>query len=281
MGFPPPAPPSGLPATDSLAVIAATNASVSSITASGQKIVHLANGSAADDAAAFGQIPAALPTTQSLDQIAAAHVTAADWSNNSKKITGLAGATAATDAASLANTLDQFAAPAANVAMNSKKLTGLASGTASADALTWGQATGRATYSSASTNPTGTASATGVMLGLSSGTTRIAPTLTTSIIAMLNGWTVTSTAGAAINTFALRYGTGNGPTNGAAVTGSDPGGSLDCYLASLADQKPVTIVRPILGLVVGTAYWVDGVQSQPAGGGTATMNGATLGLMEI
>src|SRR5712691_2650868 len=59
--------------------------------------------------------------TNTLDVIAAQHPAAANWSNNSKKITSLGAASASTDAASLANTLDQFAAPAANVAWNSKK----------------------------------------------------------------------------------------------------------------------------------------------------------------
>lgn len=47
--------------TASLATIAGLHASAGSITASSQKITNLANGAAATDAAAFGQIPAALP----------------------------------------------------------------------------------------------------------------------------------------------------------------------------------------------------------------------------
>lgn len=47
--------------------------------------------------------------------------------------------TVSTDGAALANSLDQFAAPAANVAMNSKKLTGLANGTVATDAAAYGQ----------------------------------------------------------------------------------------------------------------------------------------------
>ena len=56
-----------------------------------------------------------------------------------KKVINVGAATASTDAASLANTLDQFAAPAANVAMNSKKLTGLAAGTAAGNSVRYEQ----------------------------------------------------------------------------------------------------------------------------------------------
>lgn len=52
------------------------------------------------------------------------------------KITGIGAATASTDAASLANTLDQFGAPAADVAWNSKKITGLANPVSAQDAET-------------------------------------------------------------------------------------------------------------------------------------------------
>lgn len=55
------------------------------------------------------------------------------------KITGIGAATASTDAASLANTLDQFGAPVANVSMNSHKITSLTNGSASSDAAAFGQ----------------------------------------------------------------------------------------------------------------------------------------------
>jgi hypothetical protein len=71
-----------------------------------------------------------------LDQFGAP---AANVAWNAKKITGLAVATAGTDAASLANTLDQFGAPAAAVAFNAKKITGLANGSGAQDAAAFGQ----------------------------------------------------------------------------------------------------------------------------------------------
>jgi hypothetical protein len=85
--------------TGTLDVIATLHAPVAAVALNAQKITGLANGSAASDAAAFGQIPTSLPTTQSLDQIAVSHPTAADVAMNTHKITGLTNGSAATDAA--------------------------------------------------------------------------------------------------------------------------------------------------------------------------------------
>jgi hypothetical protein len=84
------------------------------------KITSVANGTAPQDAAAFGQIPTALVssvsagdtsvvvspttgavtvTTATLDVIATDHPPAGNWSNNSHKITSVANGTAAQDAA--------------------------------------------------------------------------------------------------------------------------------------------------------------------------------------
>ena len=78
-------------------------------------------------------------TVASLATIAANHASAGAITASSQKITNLAVATASTDAASLANTLDQFGAPAANVSMNSHKLTSLTNGSAASDAAAFGQ----------------------------------------------------------------------------------------------------------------------------------------------
>jgi hypothetical protein len=158
-----------------------------------QKITSLANGTAASDAAAFGQIPttyvasvaagdtsivvggsASNPTleTATLDVIATDHPPAANWSNNSKKITSIANGTAAQDAAAFGQipttyvasvaagdtsivvggsasnptletgTLDVIATdhpPAGNWSNNSHKITALANGTAAQDAAAFGQ----------------------------------------------------------------------------------------------------------------------------------------------
>jgi hypothetical protein len=111
-------------ATGTLDVIAADHPPVGAVAMNAQKITGLANGSAATDAAAFGQIKAGTVTS----------VTAGDTSI-------VVGGTAAAPTIETA-TLDVIAAdhpPAAAVAMNAKKITGLANGSVSTDALALGQ----------------------------------------------------------------------------------------------------------------------------------------------
>jgi hypothetical protein len=84
------------------------------------KVTGLTNGSSAQDAAAFGQLPvlsagdasavvggtATAPTVESgtLDQVANLHPPAANWSNNAKKITAIANGSSAQDAAAYGQT---------------------------------------------------------------------------------------------------------------------------------------------------------------------------------
>lgn len=103
------------------------------------------SGTVTNVSSADTSIAVATPTTTpvltvaSLATIAANHASAGAITASSQKITNLAVASASTDAASLANSLDQFTAPAANVSMNSHKLTSLTSGAAATDAAAWGQ----------------------------------------------------------------------------------------------------------------------------------------------
>jgi len=124
-------------ATATLDVIAADHPPAAAWSNNSKKITNLANGSAAQDAAAFGQIPttyvasvaagdasivvggtAANPTleTGTLDVIAADHPPAAAWSNNSKKITGVAHGAGANEVLTYDQVFAAGAIPIADIA---------------------------------------------------------------------------------------------------------------------------------------------------------------------
>jgi len=104
-------------------------------------------------------------------------------------------------------------------------------------------------------NPAGTTSATPVMMGLGVTTCRITPTYSTRVEFEIYGDITNSTSG----TVTIRYafGTGSGPANGAAATGTLSGSSLAPSLASVSDVKPFKIGSIVQSLTAGTTYWFD------------------------
>ena len=147
--------------TGTLDVIAADHPPAANWSNNSKKITSVANGSAAQDAAAYGQTPAGGATVTiaqggtgqtaqqaAMDALAGA-TTSGDYlrGNGSHVVmTAIQAADVPTlnqnttgTASNITDTLDQVPAPAANVGLNSHKITGLANGAAAQDAAAFGQ----------------------------------------------------------------------------------------------------------------------------------------------
>jgi len=119
------------------------------------------------------------------------------------------------------------------------------------------------------------------MMGLSSGTTFITPSVTGRLIIFLCGTVFNATAigdGASIG---IRYGTGNGPANGAALTGTAVSTNFPKYVAATTAAKaPFGIFGFATGLTLGTAYYIDATLAAITAG-TATIQDLTLCAVEF
>lgn len=102
-------------------------------------------------------------------------------------------------------------------------------------------------------NPTGSASAAGLMMGLA---VAITPGSTGRILVHVSGDISNNTAadGARVQ---IRYGTGTAPVNGAALAGTALGGLVKFTKALAGQQVPFALQGIISGLSVATAYWID------------------------
>jgi hypothetical protein len=131
-------------------------------------------------------------------------------------------------------------------------------------------------YQATPANPTGTSSATGVMMGLA-GT--ITPATSSVISVTICG--TTSNASATGNQWRIRYGTGGAPANGAALTGTAAGPvqTFTVLSGSANTTYPFSVTANITGLTPGTAYWLD--LSLASTSGTATIINVGVSAIEI
>lgn len=135
-----------------------------------------------------------------------------------------------------------------------------------------------AVLSSSSMAPTGTTSATAVMMGMGVTTARLAPTSSTRLHVTFDGNCLNTSVGS-LGTITFKYGTGAGPANGAALTGTTVGGVVSYGNGGAVYQPPFSITRIITGLTPGTTYWFDLAVS--ATGGTSTLTNVTCTVVEI
>ena len=136
----------------------------------------------------------------------------------------------------------------------------------------------------ASTNPTGTTSTTGVMMGLG----RQATPTTFALTAPTSGNVLITASGTLANNVAngagwvgLYYGTGLAPANGAAVTGGGIVQAVNFRAQAANDSTPFCFAGVLSGLVAGTTYWIDLYAAATGTAGTTTVGGITVSITEL
>ena len=116
-------------------------------------------------------------------------------------------------------------------------------------------------------SPAGTTSTTLVMAGYGQTFT---PSKTGRVLIILLANVNNNTAGDGVQAV-LSYGTGTPPAAGAAVTGTQVGGTAKETSAAASASLEIALVAVVSGLTVGTTYWLD-VAYSAITGGTATIS---------
>ena len=126
-------------------------------------------------------------------------------------------------------------------------------------------------------NPVGTASTTGVMMGLAAA---ITPQATSRVQITISGDIFNANAVGNGATARIRWGTGTAPVNGAALVGTAVGGNVQFIAATTAQKSPFSLSAIVSGLTAGTAYWIDlAVAALVAG--TATVENLSVSIFEL
>jgi hypothetical protein len=148
----------------------------------------------------------------------------------------------------------------------------------SSGVCTIAQSLTNATLNGSPSNPTGTTSATTVMMGLGVSTCRIATTYSTRLLVTISGAILPGSTGQIAN-YQIRYGTGAGPANGAGPAGTTVTTEVATGNGSGTFQPPFSSTAIITGLSTATTYWLDiGLR---VSGGTAIMSGITCVAVEL
>lgn len=135
-------------------------------------------------------------------------------------------------------------------------------------------------YMAAPANPTGTTSATGVMMGLAGS---ITPQGSGNVLIVISGLFTTTGAVAGNGVIGTaRYGTGAAPSNAGVLAGTVLGSTLSAVNErAAADSIPFCFSGIATGLTPGTAYWIDLGIAQLGAAGTAKVTTVTVMAFEL
>lgn len=125
-------------------------------------------------------------------------------------------------------------------------------------------------------DPTGTTSATAVMMGLAGSVT---PTTSGKVNLTMSGIATNATGGESCQ-LRMRYGTGAAPANGAAASGTTTGGAINYTSATANAYVPFSVSSYITGLTPSTAYWLD-MSLLQISGGTCNLYSVTIVATEV
>lgn len=125
-------------------------------------------------------------------------------------------------------------------------------------------------------DPTGTTSDVGVMMGLAGS---ITPTATGKILITIIGDTRNSSGGDG-SAQQIRYGTGTAPSNGDALTGTAVGSAPEKDLGAAGIKHPFALTAVVTGLTPGVAIWIDSSLARITAG-TAIQGNITITVVEL
>jgi hypothetical protein len=119
------------------------------------------------------------------------------------------------------------------------------------------------------------------MMGLGISACRVAPVYSSRLFVQFTGKVLAGTASTNA-TYAAIFGTGAGPANGVAATGTVFGATPVQFLSAAAANAALVAGGVITGLTPGTTYWFDlGLASSAGGGVTAAVTGVVFTVMEF
>ena len=135
-------------------------------------------------------------------------------------------------------------------------------------------------YQATPSNPTGSTSSAGLMMGLAGALT---PNTTGVVEVTISGSSQNSSSHT--NAIQIRYGTGTAPTNGAAATGTVIGGVVNiapiAITGSANGNCPFSLQGILTGLTISTAYWFDVLLQSTDNSSTATVTGLSVSIREL